>query len=93
MRLLGFGFRQHLAGGIQIGSGGLAAPNHGAMAFCTVAAGSASARPELQTTLADERLTITGPRVSLFIAAVKAEFQTAPPPELIVWGVPIAFLR
>ncbi|MDH2354486.1 hypothetical protein QCM77_25080 [Bradyrhizobium sp. SSUT18] len=38
----------------------------------------------VQTTLADERLSLTGPRVSLFIHAIKSEFQTASPPELIV---------
>jgi hypothetical protein len=44
----------------------------------------------VQTALADGRLSITGPRVSLFIDAIKAEFQGVQPSELIVWGAPTA---
>ncbi|GEC17545.1 hypothetical protein NWI01_34370 [Nitrobacter winogradskyi] len=47
----------------------------------------------VQTTLADERLTITGARVALLIDAIKAEIQPASPSQSIVWGAPIALLR
>jgi len=33
-------------------------------------------KDNVQTTLTDERLSLTGPRVALFIDAIKAEFQT-----------------
>lgn len=40
----------------------------------------------VQTALADERLSVTGPRVALFVDAIKVEFHSAPPSELNVCG-------
>lgn len=45
----------------------------------------------VQAALTDERLRITGPRVSLFIDAIKAEFQGVLPSELTVSGSPTTF--
>lgn len=42
----------------------------------------------VQTTLSDERLSITAARVSIFLDAITAQIQPATPSQSIIWGAP-----
>ncbi|MET4799084.1 hypothetical protein [Bradyrhizobium sp. LB11.1] len=57
-------------------------------AMLTTNHGIRDLKHNVQATLANERLSLTGPRVALFIDAIKAEFQTTSPAELILWRSP-----